>query len=434
MTRVTFVGAGSVVFTKQLLADLLRFPDFSELEVSLHDISPERLRVAEATAHSVSSQLDARARITASADRRRALEGADFVINMIQVGGIDGTRFDLEIPARHGLLQTIGDTTGVGGVFRGLRTFPVLTQILRDMAEVCPDAYFLNYTNPMTMNVWWAGVVAPEIRTIGLCHSVYWTAHDLAELVGLAVDETHYRAAGLNHQSWLLEWTDRDGENLYPRLRQRIDDDPQLQRRVRAEIFRRVGYYPTETSEHSSEYLSWFLRSAEQRDRFRLTPLEYLQISEDNVAEFEHTRTVLDNGNDVALEEDATEYAPQLIHSIVTGTKREIHGNVPNRGLIDNLPEAKVVEVPCVVDGDGIHPVPMGPLPRACVTVNRAYAAVAGATIEAARREDPLLVRQALLADPNATSSVTPEALWDICNELTAAHSAHLPEGLRVHI
>ncbi|GAB2529619.1 alpha-galactosidase [Paramicrobacterium agarici] len=430
MTRVTFIGAGSVVFTKQLLTDLLRYPEFDEIEIALHDIDAERLRVAEATAAFVSQKLGAHARVTASADRRQALEGADFVINMIQVGGIEGTRADLEVPAKHGLLQTIGDTTGVGGVFRGLRTFPVLTQILRDMEQVCPNAYFLNYTNPMTMNVWWANLVAPSIRTIGLCHSVYWTAHDLAELVGLDVSQTRYRAAGLNHQSWLLEWTTLDGDDLYPRLKQRIDDDPQLQRRVRAEIFRRVGYYPTETSEHSAEYLSWFLRSESQREKYRLTPLEYLQISEENVAEFEHTRAALDSGQDIELENDATEYAPQLIHSIVTGTRREIHANIANAGLISNLPEAQVVEVPCIIDEQGVHPVPMGDLPTECVTVNRAYAAVAGAAIEAARTENPTLVRQALLADPNATSSVTPETLWRICDELTEAHARHLPERL----
>ncbi|SEB64045.1 alpha-galactosidase [Paramicrobacterium humi] len=433
MTRVTFIGAGSVVFTKQLLNDLLRFPEFDRLEIALHDIDPERLRVAEATARYVSRRLNANARVTASADRRTALEGADFVINMIQVGGIDGTRADLEIPARHGLLQTIGDTTGVGGVFRGLRTFPVLTQILTDMREVCPNAYFLNYTNPMTMNVWWANRVAPEIRTVGLCHSVYWTAHDLAELLGLDVAETRFRAAGLNHQSWMLEWT-HNGESLYPRLAQKIADEPELQRRVRAEIFTRVGYYPTETSEHSAEYLSWFLRSESQRERFRLQPLEYLGISEENVAEFEHTRAALDAGQDIELADEATEYAPQLIHSIVTNTRREIHANLPNAGLISNLPEAEVVEVPCVVDGEGLHPVAMGELPVECVTVNRPYAAVAGAAVEAAWREDPTLVRQALLADPNATSSVTPETLWQICNELTDAHARYLPEALRVHV
>jgi hypothetical protein len=216
MVKIAFVGAGSVVFTRQLIADLLGFPDLAGTELALHDIDPERLAVAEGTAHRLVRQLGTPATVTASLDRRAALAGADFVINMIQVGGIDATITDLEIPARHGLRQTIGDTTGVGGVFRALRTFPVLEAIIRDMREVCPDALLLNYTNPMAMNVWWASVVAPDIRTYGLCHSVYWTAHDLAELVGLDVAATRYRAAGVNHQAWLLDWT-ADGQDLYPR-------------------------------------------------------------------------------------------------------------------------------------------------------------------------------------------------------------------------
>ena len=236
MPTIVFLGAGSVVFTRQLLTDLLRFPDLPELHVALHDIDAERLEVARLTAASVSRQLGRPVRVTASLDRREALQGADFVINSIQVGGIAATKVDLEIPARYGLRQTIGDTTGVGGVFRGLRTFPVLTAIARDMLEICPDAWFLNYTNPMAMNVWWLSLVAPELRAVGLCHSVHWTAHDLCELVGVPLEGTHYRAAGVNHQAWLTEWS-RDGVDLYPLLREKIAADPELERRVRVEIF-----------------------------------------------------------------------------------------------------------------------------------------------------------------------------------------------------
>ncbi len=236
MPTIVFLGAGSVVFTRQLLTDLLRFPDLPELHVALHDIDAERLEVARLTAASVSRQLGRPVRVTASLDRREALQGADFVINSIQVGGIAATKVDLEIPARYGLRQTIGDTTGVGGVFRGLRTFPVLTAIARDMLEICPDAWFLNYTNPMAMNVWWLSLVAPELRAVGLCHSVHWTAHDLCELVGVPLEGTHYRAAGVNHQAWLTEWS-RDGVDLYPLLRAKIAADPELERRVRVEIF-----------------------------------------------------------------------------------------------------------------------------------------------------------------------------------------------------
>lgn len=429
MPQIVFLGAGSVVFTRQLLADLYRFDDLPVLDIVLHDIDAERLEVARGTAEQVAARFGRTASITATLDRREALRGADFVINMIQVGGIDATRVDLEVPAAAGLLQTIGDTTGVGGVFRGLRTFPVLSGIAADMLELCPDAWFLNYTNPMAMNVWWMSVVAPSIKTVGLCHSVYWTVHDLCELIGVPLEGTHYRAAGVNHQAWLVEWS-RDGEDLYPRLREAIERDPELRRRVRVEIFTRIGYYPTETSEHSSEYLDWFLRSPEQIERFRLRPLEYVGISEENVAEFEHAKAALAAGETLELEEGAAEYAPQVIHSILTGTERTIHANVVNHGLIDNLPQGAVVEVPSRVDADGVHPLPFGPIPVQGAALNRTYLSVAELAIEAARTGDPELVRRAVLTDPNASSSLTPEQIWALCDELTARHAALLPVAL----
>ena len=433
MTRVTFVGAGSVEFTRQLVRDLLSFDDLGPLDLRLLDIDERRLAVAEGTARQVGERLHRPPTITATTDRRRALADADFVVDMVQIGGIEATRRDLEIPARYGLRQTIGDTTGVGGVFRALRTFPFLTALTADVREVAPDAVFLNYTNPMAMNVWWTSLVAPELTTLGLCHSVYWTAHDLAELVGLSVERTRFRAAGVNHQAWLLEWT-HEGRDLYPVLRERIARDPELLRRVRVEVFRRIGYYPTETSEHSSEYLPWFLRDQEQVERFRLRPMEYLEISENNVREFHAAERALAAGEPLALEEEAAEYAPQVIHSLVTGTEREIHANVVNRGLIDNLPAGCVVEVPTTVGAGGISPVPMGSLPVQAAAVNRPYVSVAELTIEAARTGDPRLVRQAVLLDPNASSTLTPEQVWALCNDLVAAHGDLLPPELRVQL
>lgn len=433
MVHIAFIGAGSVVFTRQLVSDILRFPELAGAHLSLHDIDRERLVVAEATTRRVAAQLGASPEITATLDRREALDGADFVINMIQVGGVDATLRDLTIPEKHGLLQTIGDTTGVGGIFRALRTFPVIEALTADMRDVCPDAWLLNYTNPMAMNVWWASVVAPDIKVAGLCHSVYWTANDLAELVGVPVEETTFRAAGINHQSWMVQW-EHQGESLYPRLAEKIAADPELERRVRVEMFRRIGYYPTETSEHSSEYLPWFLRSPEQIERYRLKPLEYADISRANLAQLDETRRILAADEDFTLDAGASEYAPQIIHSIVTGTQREVHVNVPNVGLIDNLPQGAVVEVPATVDSSGIHPVPMGALPVQCAAVNQPYASVAGLTVEAARRGDPLLVRQAALVDPNTSSTLTPEQIWSLCDELVAAHGDLLPPALRVQL
>ncbi|WBU36759.1 alpha-galactosidase [Homoserinibacter sp. YIM 151385] len=431
MTRIVFIGAGSVVFTRQLLTDLLRFPDLPELDIVLHDIDAERLEVARGTAEQVSARLGRPARIHAALDRRAALEGADFVVNMVQVGGIAATRIDLELPASFGLRQTIGDTTGIGGVFRGLRTFPVLSAIARDMRELCPDAWFLNYTNPMAMNIWWMSVVAPEIKAVGLCHSVYWTVNDLCELVGVPLEETVYRAAGVNHQAWLYQW-EHEGESLYPRLRERIEADPELRRRVRVEMFRRIGYYPTETSEHSSEYLSWFLRDDAQIERFRLEPLVYLGISEDNVREFEDARAALAEGRELELHEegDAAEYAPQIIHSMLTGTEREIHANVINRGLIANLPEGACVEVPARVTSAGVEPIAVGDIPVQGAAHNRTYLSVAELAIEAARTGDRELVKRALLVDPNAASTLSPERLWELADAMLAAHEGVLPSTL----
>jgi alpha-galactosidase len=433
MVTIAFMGAGSVVFTRQLVGDILGFPELAGVTFALHDIDAERLAVAQGTALRLNEQLGAHATVRATLDRREALAGADFVINMIQVGGIEATITDLQIPAGYGLLQTIGDTTGVGGVFRALRTFPVLSALLADMRELCPEAWLLNYTNPMAMNVWWGSVVAPDIKMVGLCHSVYWTAHGLAELVGVPVEEVSYRAAGVNHQAWMLELS-HQGKDLYPVLRERIAADPELERRVRVEMFRRMGYFPTESSEHSAEYLSWFLRSTEQIARFRLEPLQYIGISEENVAEFEQAKVLLQEGGPLPLEGGAAEYAPQVIHSIVTGTRREIHANLVNRGLIDNLPEGAVVEVPCVVDASGLTPVPMGALPVQCAALNRPYLSVAELTVEAARLGDPALVRQAVLMDPNASSVLTPEQIWDMCNDLVTAHGDLLPPELRHHL
>lgn len=430
MTRVVFLGAGSVVFTRQLVADLLRFPDLPVIELVLHDIDPERLAVARGTAEQASARLGRPITLTDSLDRRTALDGADVVVNMIQVGGIDATRVDLELPASFGLRQTIGDTTGIGGVFRALRTFPVLSGIARDMQELCPDAWLLNYTNPMAMNVWWLATVAPGLKAAGLCHSVFWTAHDLAELIDVPFEETTYRAAGVNHQAWLYEWT-RNGQDLYPLLREKIAADPELERRVRVEIFRRVGYYPTETSEHSSEYLSWFLRSDAQIERFRLRPLEYLGISEENVAEFHAAQAALATGAELELEDHgAAEYAPQIIHSLITGTEREIHANVVNRGYISNLPEGAVVEVPTRVTKAGLEPLVVGDIPLQGAAHNRTYLSVAELTIEAARTGNRDLVRQALLVDPNASSTLTPAELWELTDRMFEAHQALLPTSL----
>jgi alpha-galactosidase len=430
MVKIVLLGAGSVEFTHQLSTDLYRFDDLPPLQIVLYDIDPERLEFARVTAAQAAARFGRKADVVTTLDLREALDGADHVINVIAVGGLAATRKDLEISARMGLKQTVGDTTGVGGVFRGLRTFTVLSQVAKVMRELCPDAWFMNYTNPMAMNVWWMSVVAPEIKSVGLCHSIHWTVNDLCELIGVPMEGTHYRAAGVNHLSWLTEWS-HDGEDLYPRLWRAIEEDESLSRRVRVEVLKRIGYYSTESSLMTADYLPWFMRSDEQIKRYRLEPLKYIDISLKNIEEFEQAKAALRAGRPLPFEEEpVVEYAPMIIHSILTGTEREIHVNVVNDGYITNLPDGAVVEVPALLDRDGVHPIRYGAVPPAGAALDRTYLSVAELTIEAARTGNPELVKQAVLIDPNASSSLTPEQIWALCDELTAAHADLLPVAL----
>ncbi len=427
---IAIIGAGSVVFTRDLLGDVFSFPELADARVVLHDIDPERLETAVAIAEATASEVGARPQISAESERRAALDGADYVINVIQVGLHEATVRDFEVPARFGLNQTIADTIGIGGIFRGLRTFPVLAEIARDMAAVCPDAWLLNYTNPMAMNVTYLHAVAPQLKVLGLCHSVHWTMHDLCELVGVPLDEVAYWSAGVNHQGWVLRWQ-RGGEDLYPLLDERIAADPELRRRVRVDMYRRLGYYPTETSEHSSEYVPWYLHHPSEVERLRLNVGEYVDISAENLAEYHRVREQLARSERLEVRSEATEYAPQVIHSIETGTTRVISANVANLDLISNLPDGFAVEVPTVLDALGAHPVRVGDLPPQCAAVNRSYIGPAELAVRAAVDGDPRLVRAAAMVDPNAAASLTVEQIWDLCDALVAAHGTLLPEALR---
>jgi len=427
---LVIVGAGSVVFTRDLLGDVFSFPELTSVRVVLHDIDAERLATATAIAEATAREGGAHPEIVAEADRRRALEGADYVINVIQVGMHEATVTDFEIPARFGLNQTIADTIGIGGIFRGLRTFPVLAGIAEDMAEVCPDAWLLNYTNPMAMNVAYLHAVTPDLKVLGLCHSVHWTVHDLCELVEVPMDEVSWWSAGVNHQGWVLRW-ERDGHDLYPLLDERIAAEPELRRRVRVDMYRRLGYYPTETSEHSSEYVPWYLHHPSEVERLRIHVGEYVEISAENLAEYHRVREQLAGSQRLEIRSEATEYAPQVIHSLETGTTRVISANVANTGLISNLPGGFAVEVPTVLDALGAHPILVGDLPPQCAAVNRSYIGPAELAVRAAVDGDPRLVRAAAMVDPNAAASLTVDQIWQLCDALVEAHGVLLPEALR---
>jgi alpha-galactosidase len=427
--RIVFIGAGSVEFTKNLLGDILSFPELATSEIVLHDIDRERLEAGVAIARWTVDALGARASISSTLDRRAALEAADYVVNMIQVGGHDATLIDFEVPLRHGLRQTIGDTLGIGGIFRALRTIPVMLGIAADMHEECPDAWLLNYTNPMAMLCWAVYEGSPVDRIVGLCHSVQGTTRRLAELVGVPFEDVTFLGAGINHQSFILRF-ERDGENLYPLLDEAIERDPELARTVRVELYRRFGYFPTESSEHGAEYVPWFLRHDELVERFRISVGEYVQRSEENLREYERIRAALAAGSGFEIER-SLEYASLIIHSIETGAERVIYGNVRNSGLIDNLPDGCCVEVPCLVDRAGVQPTHVGPLPTQLAALNRTFANVCELTVRAALDGKPEHVYHAAMLDPNTAASLTLDQIEALVDDLIAAHGDALPEGLR---
>ena len=430
--KIAFIGAGSVVFTQGLLADLLAFPELRSAHIALHDIDVERLATAQAAAARIADALGAAPTVTADTDRRKALADADFVINIVQIGMGEATRTDFEVPARYGVRQTIGDTLGIGGIFRALRTFPFLEELGRDIAEVCPQAWLLNYTNPMAMNVQYLTQATGLTRVVGLCHSVYWTMRDLADLVKVPYEEISYHAAGVNHQAWVLRF-EHQGRSLYPKLDELIASEAQLRRRVRVDMYRRLGYYPTETSEHSSEYVPWYLHHGSEVERLRLPIGEYLKIVDENVATYEKTRDALAAGTPLAVE-GTMEYAPQIIHSMVTGTPRTVYGNVPNRALIDNLPAHGVVEVPCLVDSLGVQPTRVGSLPPQLAALNRTYLSTNDLVVRAAIENEPRHIRHAAMTDPATAAALPVEDIWRLCDDMVTAHGDLLQPGLRIRL
>ena len=426
MIKVTFVGAGSIEFTRNVVTDLCSYPEFhGSLQLSLYDISAERLAHAERLARRISEQCGAGATVSATRDRREALEGARYVINEVQVGGYDATRADFDIPARYGVRQTIGDTLGIGGIFRGLRTIPVTTALARDMHDVCPDAYLLSYSNPMAMLPWAVYEGTPLRRVFGLCHSVRDTQAFLTDLVGADPDRVRFLTAGFNHQAFVLRF-EQDGQSLYPRLAEVIDGSAELQRRVRVEIYRRFGYFPTESSEHSAEYVPWFMRHDDQIEQFRIFVGDYLARSEENLRELESLQRALASDEPLDLE-PTRELASLFIHSLETGTERELHVNIRNGGLITSLPDACCVEVPCVVGAGGPKPVPIGALPPQLAALNRTFLNVVELTVRAALEESRDHVYQAALLDPNTAATLTTAQTVAMCDELFAAHMDLLP-------
>lgn len=461
--KITLIGAGSTVFTRNLLGDILSYPELSCAEIALHDIDPYRLELSKKVALRVAQGLGAQPIITASTNRREALDGARFVISTIQVGGYKpATVTDFDIPKKYGLEQTIGDTLGIGGIMRGLRTIPVQLEMLKDMNEVCAEgAIHLNYVNPMAMITWALNRATTRIPTIGLCHSVQHTAQELANDLGIPVDEISYTCAGINHMAFYLRF-ERNGEDLYPRLKaiQQQGEMPAWNT-VRYEMLKQLGHFPTESSEHFAEYVPWFIKQGRKDllEKFHIPldeypgrcqvyekawpfiereleqpgsqdsqiMLEQLEQAEIHVMKREvlGAARMLEGLNTI---ERSVEYGGTIIHSMVTGTPSVVYGNVLNHQLIDNLPQGCAVEVPCLVDSMGVQATRIGALPVQLAALMRTNINVQELVVEAIFSQNREHIYHAAMLDPHTASVLDLEQIRSMVDELLLAHRQFLPD------
>ncbi|WP_077623273.1 alpha-glucosidase/alpha-galactosidase [Sediminibacillus massiliensis] len=426
MAKITIIGAGSVVFAKRLVSDILRFPALEETKFALHDIDPVRLQTAEKMVQTIIRENGNKAAVSASDNRREALQDANYVINLIQVGMHESTLIDFEIPKKYGLKQTIADTLGVGGVFRALRTIPVVLDMCRDMEDVCPDALLLNYTNPMAM-LMLAIQKQTSIKSVGLCHSVQHTTAQLASYLGIPADELDINVAGINHMAWFLELKHK-GKDMYPALFEAMQDEEVYKKdKVRFEMMSRLNYFITESSEHLSEYTPYFIKDSKLIDKFDIPIDEYIRRSEENLVTFEETKKKIDNNESFPVEK-SSEYGAPIINAVETGENLEIWGNVLNTKLITNLPENACVEVPCLVNKRGIQPTHIGDLPPHLAAMNRTNINVQQLVVEAAVTGNVDYVYQAVMLDPHTASVLSLDEIWDMTTELIEAHGERLPK------
>ncbi|MDJ0753417.1 MAG: alpha-glucosidase/alpha-galactosidase [Ardenticatenaceae bacterium] len=439
MTKITFIGAGSTVFAKNLMGDILSFPELKDVTLSLMDIDPQRLRTSEIVACKVAEATGSTPKIEATTDRRAALQGADYVLCMIQVGGYrPSTVIDFDIPQKYGLRQTIADTLGIGGIMRGLRTIPVLLDICRDMEEVCPNALFINYVNPMAINQW-ALSRATGIKTVGLCHSVPHTAAELCSDLGLKAAEVNYVVAGINHMAFFLKF-EHQGQTLYPQLREKMAHFEQTGRfpqrghrqmtdRVRYELFKRLGYFVTESSEHLSEYLPYFIKRdrPDLIDQFEIPLDEYIGRCEEQIALWDELREYFETSTDPIQISRSVEYGSLIIHSLETGQPRTVYGNVPNHNLIPNLPQGCTVELPCLVDANGLQPTHIGQLPPQLAALMRTNINVQELTVEAALTGKREHIYHAAMLDPHTAAELDLDQIHHLVDDLIEAHGDWLP-------
>ena len=447
MTIITFIGAGSTVFTKNIAGDILHRHALSDATIRLMDINPKRLEESEIVVGKLASTLGVKAKVETYTDQRRALAGADFVVCCFQVGGYDPcTITDFEVPKQYGLRQTIADTLGIGGIMRGLRTVPVLWSICEDMLEVAPHAIMLQYVNPMAINTWAIGAKYPTIRQVGLCHSVQGTAEELARDLDIPVSDIRYRAGGINHMAFYLNFEHRqpDGsyKDLYPALKQGYREgrfpkpsswNPRCPNKVRYEMLMRLGYFVTESSEHFAEYTPYFIK----RDRPDLiekfgVPLdEYPKRCVEQIDRWEKQAKDYREANTIKVE-PSHEYASAIMNSVVTGEPSVIYGNIRNQGYIPQLPDGAAVEVPVLVDDNGLQPTVVRDIPPQLIGLIRTNLNVQELTVAALVEENPEHIYHAAMLDPHTAAELDLDQIWALTDDLLMAHDDWLPEFARI--
>ena len=440
MPKIALIGAGSVVFTRNLINDILSFPALQDSTISLMDIDPDRLELARDLVQAMISRRGLPAQVTATQDRAEAVRGANYVIVTIQAGGLEAFAHDIEIPATYGVGQCVGDTLGPGGIFRGLRTIPILLDLCREMDDLCPpEALLLNYSNPMAINCW--AIASTGRPHVGLCHSVQGTSRMLAKWIDLPYSEVTYRVAGINHQAWFLELRHR-GVDVYPRLRERIvENDAIGQEPVRVEFMRQFGYFVTESSGHASEYAPYFRKSArmiqELRTRFTSSHDEwfdwgltggYLKECRRRLPTFLDDARAQAAGEKPLPEGRSDEYGAGIINAMETNEPFAFNGNVPNTGLITNIPQGCCVEVPCLVTGVGVQPTRVGALPPQLAALNRTNINVQELAALGGVQGDREAVVHAVMLDPLTAAVCTLEDIRRMTTDLFAAEEAWLPQ------
>ena len=438
MVKITFLGAGSTIFAKNVLGDVMLTEVLSDSEIALYDIDEGRLEdsflLISALNKSINQSRATVKKYLGAENRKEALRGANFVVNAVQIGGYEpSTVIDFEIPKKYGLRQTIADTLGIGGIFRALRTIPVMEDFARDIEEAAPDAWLLNYTNPMAMLTGYMQKYT-NVKTVGLCHSVQVCAKQLLTGVGMEeyLEGCTTKIAGINHMAWLLEIKDKNGVDLYPEIKRRAllkNDTEKHSDMVRYEYIRRLGYYCTESSEHNAEYNPFFIKSKypELIDRYNIPLDEYPRRCVKQINQWAEQREKLLLDASTLEHKRSHEYASHIMEAMVVNKPYSIGGNVLNNGLIDNLPREACVEVPCLVDGNGITPCHVGALPTQLAAMNATNIYPQLLAIEAAHEKSREKIYQAAMMDPHTAAELSIDDIVRMCDELIEAHGDYLP-------